>query len=247
MRDRDSKLTPEDIAACDRLKALWDLRDKKTVTQDTVADLMNVSQGAVSHYLNYRSRLNYKAVLAFATALGVDPAEIRADLPEQTIGDSRPYLRPISVWDKADDLPPEQFVFFPSLEYRWSCGEGGPDHDAVEATDRSISFTAEWAKRHGWSTRTHFTMRASGDSMEPTIQDKAPVVIDTTEAGRAVRSGKIYAIKINGEPLLKRLDKLPGGRYRVRSDNQSPAYASFEVAPYQIEIVGRAVWTPINL
>lgn len=159
----------------------------------------------------------------------------------------RPFLRPITIWDDAEDLPPDQFVFFPSLEYRWSCGPGGPDHNAVEETDKSISFTAEWAKKMGWSPKTHLTMRATGESMEPTIQDKAPVVIDTSEAGRTVRSGKVYAIKVNGEPLLKRLDKLPGGRLRVRSDNQSPAYAAFEVADGEIEIVGRAVWTPVNL
>lgn len=159
----------------------------------------------------------------------------------------RPFLRPIALWEDADDLPPDQFVFFPTLEYRWSCGNGGPDHNAVEETDKSISFTAEWARRQGWSPRTHFTMRATGDSMEPTIQDKAPVVIDTSDSGRAVRSGKVYAIKIDGEPLLKRLDKLPGGRYRVRADNQAPAYAPFEVAESDIEVVGRAVWTPVVL
>lgn len=247
MRDKDTKLTPEDIAACDRLRPLWGARDKKRVTQDVVGELMGITQGGVSHYLNYRSRLNYKAVVAFATALGIDPSAIRSDLPEQTMMDARPFLRPISVWDEASDLPSDEFVFFPKLEYRWSCGSGGPDHDSVEATDKTLPFTTSWVQREGWSPKTHFTMRAAGDSMEPTIQDRAPVVIDISEAGRAVRSGSIYAIKIDGEPLLKRLDKLPGGRLRVRADNPSPAFAAFEVDERNIEVVGRAVWTPVRL
>lgn len=244
-RTRDSKLTAADIEACDRLRSLWELRPKD-VTQDTVGELMGgITQGAVSQYLTHRSRLNYRAVMAFAKALGVTPSQIRSDLPEQKL--DQPFLRPISVWDEASDLPADRFVFFPKLEYRWSCGNGGPDHDSVEATDKTLPFTTSWVQREGWSPKTHFTMRAAGDSMEPTIQDKAPVVVDISEAGKVVRSGSIYAIKIDGEPLLKRLDKLPGGRVRVRADNPSPSYAAFEVDEGQIEVVGRAVWTPVRL
>lgn len=244
-RPKDSKLTDADIAACDRLRALWEVRSKD-VTQDKVAELMGgITQGAVSQYLTHRSRLNYRAVMAFAKALGVDPAQIRSDLTEQKL--DQPFLRPISLWDDTSDLPSEDFVFFPKLEYRWSCGNGGPDHDNVEQTDKTLPFTSSWVQREGWSPKTHFTMRAAGDSMEPTIQDKAPVVIDISEAGRVVRSGSIYAIKVDGEPLLKRLDKLPGGRLRVRADNPSPAYAAFEVDEQNIEVVGRAVWTPVRL
>jgi phage repressor protein C with HTH and peptisase S24 domain len=81
--------------------------------------------------------------------------------------------------------------------------------------------------------------------MEPTIQHGAPVVIATNEKG--IRSGKIYAILLDGDPLLKRLDKLPGGRVRVRSDNTAPAYAPFDVDESALEVIGRAVWTPVRL
>lgn len=158
-----------------------------------------------------------------------------------------PFLSPIRVWSDPSDLPSDVFMFLPSLEYRWSCGNGGPDHNNVDATDRSLPFIAEWAKRRGWSVKTHFTMRTTGDSMEPTIQHGAPVVIDTSEAGRQIRSGRIYAIRIEGEPLLKRIDRLPGGKLRVRSDNPSAAYPPLDVEESQIEIVGRAVWTPLEL
>lgn len=63
-RDKDSKLTPADMDACDRLRALWELRPKN-VTQDTVGELMGgITQGAVSQHLTHRSRLNYRAVMA---------------------------------------------------------------------------------------------------------------------------------------------------------------------------------------
>lgn len=157
------------------------------------------------------------------------------------------FLSPIRMWSDPSELPSDVFMLLPSLEYRWSCGTGGPDHDQVDQDERTLPFLAEWAKRRGWSPKTHFTMRATGDSMEPTIQNGAPVVIDTSESGRQVRSGRIYAIRIEGEPLLKRIDRLPGGRIRIRSDNPSPSYSPIDVEESAIEIVGRAVWAPLEL
>jgi len=157
------------------------------------------------------------------------------------------FLRPISIWHDPGDLPPDSTVFLPKLDYMLSAGTGGPDPAAVETTDKSLPFSASWAKSNGWRPQTHFTMRAHGESMEPTIQHNAPVVVDCSPTGKVLRSGSVYALVMDGEPLLKRLDKLPGGRLRIRSDNPSPAYASFEVDAAQVEIIGRAVWTPTCL
>jgi phage repressor protein C with HTH and peptisase S24 domain len=81
--------------------------------------------------------------------------------------------------------------------------------------------------------------------MEPTIQDGSPVVIATN--AKTIVSGKIYAFLVDGEPLLKRLFKLPNNRVRVVSDNQRPEFADYEVAANDLEIIGRAVWTPTRL
>jgi phage repressor protein C with HTH and peptisase S24 domain len=117
--------------------------------------------------------------------------------------------------------------------------------DAIERTDKSTPFRSDWMKLQGWSPRTHYTMRCRGDSMEPTIQDGAPVVIDTST--RRIQSGRVYALAVDGETLLKRLDRLPGGIVRVRSDNPSPLYAPWEIAEDALQIIGRAVWTPVQL
>lgn len=158
---------------------------------------------------------------------------------------NEPFLRPIVIWDNPADLPPETTVFLKKLDFYLSAGHGGPDPDAVELTDKVTPFRADFCANQGWSSKTHFTMRCQGESMEPTIQHGAPVVIATNE--QTIRSGKVYAILLDGEPLLKRLDKLPGGTVRVRSDNPAPAYASFEVPEGNLEVIGRAVWTPVML
>jgi phage repressor protein C with HTH and peptisase S24 domain len=178
----------------------------------------------------------------FGSSEGSDSAQATGVVREV---DQRPYLRPITIWDNPEDLPPESTVFLKKLDFYLSAGHGGPDPDAVEHTDKVTPFRADFCAAEGWSARTHFTMRCQGESMEPTIQHGAPVVIATND--RAIRSGKVYAILLDGEPLLKRLDKLPGGKVRVRSDNTAPAYAAFDVEESALEVIGRAVWTPVRL
>lgn len=161
--------------------------------------------------------------------------------------DQRAPLRRIAAWDRPDDLPASEYGFLDHLDAYLSAGHGGPSADMVERTDKATPFRSDWMRAKGWDPRTHFTMRCKGDSMEPTIQDGAPVVIDTSPAGRRVQSARIYAIAIDGELLLKRLDRLPGGMMRVRSDNPSPLYPPFEAPEASIEVIGRAVWTPTEL
>jgi phage repressor protein C with HTH and peptisase S24 domain len=155
------------------------------------------------------------------------------------------YLRPISAWDRTEDLPDGQFGFLPHLDAYLSAGHGGPSADAIEQTDKTTPFRSDWLRSQGWSPRTHYTMRCKGESMEPTIQDGAPVVIDTS--AKRIQSGRVYALAFEGETLLKRLDRLPGGLVRVRSDNPSTLYASWEIAEDALQIIGRAVWTPVSL
>lgn len=76
-------MTPADLAAAQRLRALWDKKKTDRPTQETIAGrLGNVNQSAISQYLNGKIPLNFFAVLVFADALGCEPRAIRDDSPE---------------------------------------------------------------------------------------------------------------------------------------------------------------------
>lgn len=81
---RKAKPSPQDVQAAERLRKLWGVAPKGT-TQAKVASLLDVSQPAISQYLAGEIPLNFKALLAFAQVLGVDPNDIRTDLPEQAL------------------------------------------------------------------------------------------------------------------------------------------------------------------
>jgi transcriptional regulator with XRE-family HTH domain len=72
--------TKEDIAAAKKLKQLWEKkRSELHLTQMKVADLLDISQPAVSKYLNGVTPMNVKTVLSWAKILKVSPNEIRPD------------------------------------------------------------------------------------------------------------------------------------------------------------------------
>ncbi len=77
-------LTPEQLEDAKRLKALYESKKKQLkVTQYTIADELEVSQGAVGHYLNGRIALNVPMVTEFARILQVDASEISPSLARE--------------------------------------------------------------------------------------------------------------------------------------------------------------------
>jgi transcriptional regulator with XRE-family HTH domain len=87
---RKAKPTEADIAAARRLRAEWDARAKSLgLTQDKMAAAMGGTQGLVSQYLRGTIPLNYRALLLFCEALGIDVETVRTDLPEQHLANPR--------------------------------------------------------------------------------------------------------------------------------------------------------------
>jgi phage repressor protein C with HTH and peptisase S24 domain len=226
-------------------------RELKGLSQRELARRVGLTGSAISQWESGETQPENIGASALEKAAQQVGRSVRYLLTGRDLGsgvaeEKHAYLRPLTFWNDPKDLPADQFVMLPALDYYLSAGTGGPDPSAVEQTDKGAAFRADFAAAEGWTSRTHFTMRAKGDSMEPTVQDGAPVVIATSE--KTIRSGRIYALLLDGEPLLKRLDRLPGGMIRVRSDNTSdPAYSAFEVREDVIEVIGRAVWTPVRL
>lgn len=263
--DTASKLAPQasrlvPMLLGEKIKLLMEARGwgpVETARQVSAAGPIEVSYQLIQQLLDDPKR-RPRYIIQLARAFDMTAEELEAWTPDMlnrpmssrvraAEKPANPYLRTIVTWNDPSDLPPEQYVLFRRLDTRLSAGPGGPAAEDIEEYEAGASFRADYAARKGWRRETHYTMRADGESMDPTIQHNAPVVVATNE--REIRSGRIYAIKLDpdSQPILKRLDKLPGGRLRVRSDNPSPAYAPFEVQMNEVKVIGRAVWTAIEL
>jgi DNA-binding Xre family transcriptional regulator len=183
------------MSMSERLQQALDARGRNAAS--VVAEL-KASKGMVYNILSGKTNpdnVRASTVEAICTALAIspmwlltgkgpmEPAPVDPTRRTAVREDSPPYLRPITGWDRPDDLPTQGFAFLPHLDAYMSAGNGGPSADAVEATDKATPFRSDYLRRKGWSPSTHYTMRCKGDSMEPTIQDGAPVVIDTSADG----------------------------------------------------------------
>ena len=99
------KITDKDLVAAARLRALWDQKkaDLK-LTQQKAADMLDMTQGAINHYLSGRAALGPVATIRFSRLLSVSPKDIRPDFEFQIVpGDMPPDVIEVAV--KLASLP----------------------------------------------------------------------------------------------------------------------------------------------
>jgi phage repressor protein C with HTH and peptisase S24 domain len=149
-------------------------------------------------------------------------------------------MTPILAWEHPDDLPDGEFVMVPRLDVHLSAGNG---HDQVQielTKDNPQAFRTEWVRLMRLKPNKLAAMRASGDSMEPTIHDGDSLLVDTSQTD--VVDGKVYALWYEGGERVKRLHLLPGGGLRIESDN--PRFKGLDLTGPETEhvrIIGRVV------
>lgn len=137
---------------------------------------------------------------------------------------------------------------------------GGGTYVTDEDATGCMAFRREWIIREGLKAQALRIIRARGDSMEPTIQDGAPILVEAfayeddygvvryLHSGNAprdvVKRDGIYVVRLGDKLLVKRLQlDMLGGLY-VMSDNS--VYKTLHIPASQLDelaVIGRVVWT----
>jgi phage repressor protein C with HTH and peptisase S24 domain len=146
-------------------------------------------------------------------------------------------MEPILAWEHPDDLPDGEFVMVPRLDVHLS--PGGQVEIGL-ANDNPQVFSAEWVRQRRLKPGKLAAMRATGESMEPTVYDGDNLLIDTSQTD--VVDGKVYALWYDGGERVRRLFRLPGGGLRIKSDN--PSHGTIELGPDyggHVRVIGRVV------
>lgn len=96
----------------------------------------------------------------------------------------------------------------------------------------------------GLSPEMAFVVKVHGDAMSPTLKAGSHALC---HAGRKVPASGLYAVRIDGSYLLKRLESVPGGKIRVISDN--PAYSEYltDGISEAFEVLGEVVWMGVSI
>jgi len=133
-------------------------------------------------------------------------------------------------------------VNVPYLSIRAAAGAGAVNHEVsrFEIVPLPRQFLRERGAR---SDRVQF-IRASGDSMSPTIEDGALVLVDLSQT--RIVDGGIYVVSLGDEVRIKRLKKSLSGKITLHSDGDKSIFPDEELDSHEasaLVVHGRVFWT----
>lgn len=236
------------------VRSIWEReRKEQKLTQESVAESMGVSQGALSQYLNDKTPINLSFLRKFLGALGLslddmppdilalvvpgDPAEVQQILGRIKLAGAQERLGRLLI---QEPQPDHGFTYIHKSSLVAGLGEHRYAVDSEQVVD-SLAFKTRWLQQRGFDPEKLALISCSGDSMSPTLQDKDLVLVDLRPTPG--RDG-IYAVIINHQVMVKRLRSRADGSVTIVSDN--PAYPPedypAEVAAELVHKIGRVVW-----
>lgn len=202
---------------------LLELANAQGISLARLSELIGRNQTYLQQFIRKGSprRLEERDRRTLARFFGIDESEL--GVPEDI--SSIPTARP----------PRGDWVDVPRLALGASAGPGAlpVEEQAVGA----FRFAARWLRQQGLDPAMLSAIRVEGDSMESTLRDGDEILVDRSP--RPLRDG-IHVVRMGDALLVKRLDLAIPGKIALVSDN--PAYRTIELAPDEVEVIGRVVW-----
>ncbi|WP_083217962.1 S24 family peptidase [Pseudomonas sp. 37 R 15] len=208
-----------------------------------LAKMAKVTPKACSKWLNGESMPGGAKMLALATALNV-----RVEWLEYGRGEMRES--PVAVTDEGR-TPPRSFDLNDEPGYtgvlqltaRGSTGDGD-DNPHVEIRG-VMAFKSAWLRANNLNQKHLDVIYASGNSMEPTINDGDVLLVD--ESRVEPKDGQIFAMQSESKgTIVKRLVKSDFEGWIIRSDNPDKTRYGDETLRdgeiNEVRIIGRVVW-----
>nr|WP_294528408.1 helix-turn-helix transcriptional regulator [uncultured Rhodopila sp.] len=238
-RLRDDVRSDTRPAGADRLAFVGRLQTILThwPSADRLARAMGVSPSAFRKWLKGEAEPSRERLIALARAAGVGVAwlaegEGPAPVFEAVAGSRRRQGAPAT-------LDPEQFVLLPKRPEAAAAGGATPPAPPMA---EFLALRHDWVRSAcGTAPEDLLLELAVGDSMLPRIKDGDTLLVDTT--GRSVRTFGVYVLEIDGQRLVKRVQRKHDGSLVLISDN--PAYLPDIVGKAEaakVTVIGRVVW-----
>ena len=207
----------------DPRRKLLDLAEERGVSLARLSDLIGRNTSYLQQFVRKGSprKLEETDRRTLAQFFGIDESQLGA--PEEKSS------------HRAGKVLRGDWFDVPRLALGASAGPG-----ALAGEEQAIGtfrFAARWLRAQGLDPAQLSAIAVAGDSMEPTLRDGDEILVDRTP--RALRDG-IHVVRVEDAVLVKRLDMARPGTIALVSDN--PAYRPLELAPGEVEVIGRVVW-----
>ncbi|XGW00632.1 MAG: helix-turn-helix transcriptional regulator [Leptolyngbya sp. BL-A-14] len=106
---------------------------------------------------------------------------------------------------------------------------GAPPANSLKTVSVAQQRDSEIYTRLGHALEHEDFLYMEDDSMEPTIDEGALLILDTSYNNVSELAAGIYALKTDSKVHVRRLDPLPNGKIVVSADNQR--YRSLTIDP----------------
>lgn len=133
----------------------------------------------------------------------------------------------------------DDYSYIPMYDVEVSAGSGAAAYGATEPA-MHLAFRKDWLKSRGLFAKDLNCVVARGDSMEPTINSKDTLLVDTSKNNP--RDGHIYVIRSSDVLWVKRIQRQIDGSLSLISDN--PTYAPMQLNlddHPDIQVIGQVV------
>ena len=201
------------------LKRIDELLGQPGETYESIGNRIGVGRSAVFDWRNKGKggkRIPFEAMCRYLRGVGLNPDD----------------------YFTLKDLEESDFVYVPKANTQLGAGSSlvvQPGHGKEHA------FRREFLVSLGHRDTRHLVLfDVIGDSMEPLVMDRDTVLVEILE-GTKPRNGEIWAIWVEDEVLIKRVQVQPGG-YLFTSDN--PRYNPIEISGEQeaFGLIGKVRW-----
>ena len=227
---------PEKLAFVERLQTIlthWPSADR-------LARSMGVSPSAFRKWLKGEAEPSRERLVALARTAGVGVAWLAdGEGPEPVFEPAHGGRRRQAVRDVSDSTDWSEFVLLPRRPEAAAAGASTP---AAPAGREFMALRHDWVRSVCSVDPNKLVLEtAVGESMTPTIRDGNTLLIDSTD--QTFRNFGIYVLAINGQRLVKRVQRKHDGSLVLISDNN--AYQPDTVSPEaasDVSVVGRVVW-----
>ncbi|ATD64859.1 helix-turn-helix transcriptional regulator [Neisseria weixii] len=131
------------------------------------------------------------------------------------------------------------YDYVPMFDVEVSAGNGASAYGVTDPA-MHLAFRKDWLKSRGLFAKDLNCVVARGDSMEPTINSKDTLLVDTSK--NHPRDGQIYVIRSGDTLWVKRIQKQIDGSLLLISDNDTYPPMSLTLADHpDIQVIGQVV------
>ena len=212
------------------------IREQKSLTQQQFAEYLGMAQGFLSELERGRYKPRKPLLLAISYLYKINYEWLITGKGEKEEAEKPLVLHEPEAKYEESSTTYDEFVYVPQMKSLISAGGGLIPDTMIEM---KIAFKRDWIQRKG-NPENMSLIRATGDSMEPTLKPGDILLIDHSRNDVDPHGG-IYAIAVDGQIMIKRLQILyPSKKIKIISDNAK--YESTEVDSDHLNISGKVIW-----